>query len=430
MQASNKENCGTSRQDLPFNEAKKNVEISNYLSVREKKPTESLSSVDDVFYDASDPDLVNLTINLDAVRKLTFNTDEDTPEKENELSSIQECGEESCQIQRQKDQLVKRITNNNIKVQKDRKGTSSIQVKKDQHDEDIKFNQTRKKSASSKDTATNDKKQRKGSKSKGTASVEIKTEGKILEELNENTKINSRPRRIRGASQNEEQEEKENHKIDKNKKDISETPNLKRTKSSGLALSRESISNLKLPTNWKKVKSNISLEKIEKVAEKENSKNLRRKNKGNSLKVIVNKATRQASNEEISLLSRVKGLRRSVSNGELVSGIDVNSSKKEITLQNSKLNSKSKFNEIETPRAKTLNRSMSSDTLSKKPLKTLISKVSLSFRKSKSVDIEKKSSQKNQLQVDSTLTSVKETGNELNDTSVSKETAEKVYLCS
>lgn len=436
----NKENYGVPRQDPPPKEVTKNSEISDYLSglsVKERQPIESVSSVDEVFYDASDPDLENLIVNLDAVRKLTFNTDEDTPEKENQLSSIQENDEKLSQNPEQKDEQVKLTKNNG----KGRKG-SSTQINGEQNDDGSKLKKTRKKSASSKDSAANAKKQRKGSKSKRTASVEIETEEKLPEELIENPKINSRSRKLRGASQSEEQGEKKDEKKDeeqlknqlpekvkpaaKTEKDDSKTLNLQRIRTSGLASSRESISNMKLPKDWRNVRSSVSVERIAEAANNKNVRNTKgKKNQGNLLKSIVDKAVRAVSNEEIprgAVPSRVKGLRRSVSSGEI----------KTNSMQNSKLSSKSKtnVNEVEAPKAKTLNRSLSSETLSKKPFKKLISRVSSNFRKSNSVDIEEKALKKNEFQTSQnlTLTSVNEIGNDLDATLVSKETADMVNV--
>ncbi|XP_033231430.1 altered inheritance of mitochondria protein 21-like [Belonocnema kinseyi] len=433
----NKENYGALRQDPPPKEVPKNSDIADYLSglsMKERQPIESVSSVDDIFYDASDPDLENLIVNLDAVRKLTFNTDEDSPEKENQLSSIQENDEQSSQSPALKDEPVKTLTNNNGKGKKG----SSTEINAEQNDDGSKLKKTRKKSASSKESAANAKKQRKGSKSKCTASVEIETEEKLPEELIENPKVNSRSRKLRGASQTEEQDEKKDEEQIKNRipdkvkpaakseKDDSKTLNLQRSRTSGLASSRESISNMKLPKDWRKMRSSVSVEKIVEAADNKDLKSTKgKKSQGNLLKTIVRKATRAVSNEEI-LRGAVppigKGLRRSVSNGEI----------KTNSMQNSKLSAKSKtnVNEIEGPKAKILNRSLSSDSLSKKPFKKLISRVSSSFRKSNSVEIEEKAWTKNELQTSQnlTLTSVNETGNELDATFVSKGTADKSLI--
>ena len=410
--------------------------------MKDKQPTESCSSVDDVFYDASDPSCVSATINLDAVRKLTFNTDEDTPEKDaTVLSAILENEEESGNKYQKEEEGKKRtksksqvksilgkentLKNKAGKVPKNRKGSASNNVTEKQSVEDPKVNnKSKKKSVSNKEDEINPKKQRKGNKMTQTVSVQMETKNDDGDELLQNNKINSRSRRNRGALRSDDphKEQIENKVHDKNKSvsnyknDVLASPSLRSIKSSGLSSSRESISNIKQPRDWKKLRSSVSLDQAEKAVEKGSLKNMEKKKViANPLKNIITKATKIITSEEASVEdvnSRPRGLRRSFSSDA------VSDKMLQKKLKNSK--NKTKNNQMETHKTTTMNRSMSNESLSKKPLKKFMSKVSSSFRKSSLADTQNKSENKNYLQVShvSNLSTMKESGQDTSEEKV------------
>lgn len=303
---------------------------------------EPVNLVDDVFYDAEEQELHTENPNIDAAKKLTFHSDEDTLDKHGiALSSIEETEETDSTL----NELRTKNESDNKNATKTRKKSlnkeekhSKLKTKKDLKDLDSK-------------------KQRKGVKLKRTSSVESeKEEEPNLEKIN---------LRSRGAR---------NFKFEKEisqEKEIRKSNDLEGVKSTSVTSCIKKISNIKHSKTLNLSKSSPSLN----INDNDKMRITRSRMIGENSLRNVTKGT-EKSKERNS-----QGLRRSLSSGAIILKRDKIQEKQ---IRDKKYSSRESLAKNEE-RSRTLNRSVSSDNVSKQST-SLISKLS-HRRRSKSLDV-------------------------------------------